>query len=218
MICVIFNHNCNENAEYLLDMFSKDMYTVVLDSGSSIENNRFNIMGNIYYCGMLNEAVKIMNKKKSNFITYITSDVKIDEYNYEKLLKSFKNMDGIGSYCPSVDSASKSHYFCENSKSSGLRDVSFNEGYMSVVRSEIINKVVPIDTSLNKHGFGVDMYTGYICKKLGFRCVIDDSIIIHHPIGTGYDVSEASCQMVNYINHLNDFEFNDFIRNCHDIK
>lgn len=211
MICVIFNHNHNENSANLLEMFSRDMYTVVLDSGSSVEDSRFSIMGNIYYSNLLNKSCELMNANSKNWLLFITGDVEITEDNYKKLIEATKNLDGIGSYSPSVSKSSKSHAFCKRVSDTGLRDVNFNEGFMSIVRSDIINNICPVDSSLNKHGWGLDVYTGYQCKKASLRCVVDDYVEVYHPHSTGYDLSEASHGMYSWVDNLKDPEFKKFL-------
>lgn len=212
MICVIFNHNHNKNSAKLLDMFSRDMDTVVLDSGSSVEDPRFAIMGNIYYSNLFNEAARLMNLMNKEWLLFITGDVEIDEDNYIKLIEATKNLDGIGSYSPSVSTVSKSHQFCKRVSDSGLRDVNFNEGFMSIVRADIVNKIIPINSNINKHGWGVDVYTGYHCKNSGLRCVVDDSVQVYHPHSTGYDLSEASHGMYTWADSLNDKDFKKFLQ------
>lgn len=211
MICVIFNHNHNENSANLLEMFSRDMDTVVLDSGSSVEDPRFSIMGNIYYSNLLNESARLMNLMNKSWLLFITGDIEIDKENYTKLITATKNLDGIGSYSPSVSKISKSHGFCKRVSDSGLRDVNFNEGFMSIVSSDIINKICPVNSNINKHGWGLDVYTGYQCKKSGLRCVVDDSVEVYHPHSTGYDLSEASYGMYSWADNLNDPDFKQFL-------
>ena len=212
MICVIFNHNQNENSAKLLKMFSRDMDTFVLDSGSSIEDSRFTILGNIYYSNLLNESTKLMNLSNADWLIFITGDVEISEDNYVKLIEATKSLDGIGSYSPCVSKQSKSHSFCKRVGELGLRDVKFNEGFMSIVRADIINQICPIDSSINKHGWGVDVYTGYITKNMGLRCVVDDSVEVYHPHSTGYDQFEASQGMYSWVTTLNDNNFKDFLQ------
>lgn len=211
MICVIFNHNHNENSARLLEMFSRDMDTVVLDSGSSIEDPRFAIMGNIYYSNLFNESARLMNLMNKDWLLFITGDVEINEENYIALINATKNLDGIGSYSPSVSASSKSHPFCKRVADSGLRDVKFNEGFISLVRADIVNKVYPVNSNINKHGWGVDVYIGYQCKNAGLRCVMDDSIEVYHPHSTGYDLSEASHGMYTWADSLNDQDFKKFL-------
>lgn len=211
MICVVFNHNQNENSLKLLEMFSKDMDTVVLDSGSSVEDSRFSIMGNIYYSNLMNESCRLMNLMNKDWLLFITGDVEISEDNYLKLLDAIKNLDGIGSYSPCVTPSSKSHFFCKRVSPSGLRDVKFNEGFMTLVRKDIINQICPIHSSINKHGWGVDVYTGYIANKMGLRCVVDDFVQVYHPPSTGYDLFEASTGMYDWLDSLNDNDFRSFL-------
>lgn len=192
MTVVVFNHNHNENAIYLMNLFSRRLKVVVLDSGSKNCPEQFTQYGNIFYSGLFNEAAKL-----GDDIMIITSDVSIDEENYDKLVGKLKTLENVGCYSPSLTNHSRCHDFLRK-KGSGLRDVKFVEGFFSLIKKDVLEKIAPIDVSINKLGWGIDIATGFYCSQLGLRCVVDDDVQITHPAGTGYEMYEASTQMYDY--------------------
>lgn len=209
MIAVIFNHKNNNNAKYLKGIFSRDMEVVVLDSGSRDVPDDFIRLDNIYYSGLFNQAAERIPDDEWVFI--ITSDIHIDEENYQKMMTRVKDMNGIGCYSPSLTHYSKCHHFLKNS-GSGLKDVKFCEGFFVLLRSEIIKRIAPVDVSINKYGWGLDVLTGFYCHQIGLRCVIDNDVIISHPSSTGYEVYDASRQMYEYFDTIKNPDFKIFTK------
>ena len=71
VLCCIFNHNKNENSKLWLDSFLENGFDAyILDSGSEepIDHERVLTYPNICWGGMYDEAVKLLSKKKYNWL------------------------------------------------------------------------------------------------------------------------------------------------------
>lgn len=216
ILVTIFNHNVNENAISLLNLFSRNFETIVLDSGSDNPSDLFIKLENIYYNGLFNESVRLLNEKNKEWLMLITSDILIDEFNYEKMTNKLLNenmFSDIGVYSPSSTIESRSHAWCKNKGTGNFREVMFAEGYFSMINKTVLNKIAPIDLQINKLGWLTDILCGYYSRKENLKCVIDDDIFIFHPDGTGYSDSQANAEMYSHINKINNSELNLFIRN-----
>ncbi len=211
ILITIFNYNNNDNAITLLDLFSTNFKTVVLDSGSDVKNDRFISFENIYYNGLLNEAMKLLYELDYEYLMFITSDVIIDQNEYIVLANSLLTddfLENVGVYSPSATSESKSHNHCMNKNSNSCRNVLFVEGYFTLVKKEILDHIYPINLEVNRLGWCIDLLIGYHCNKL--KCYVDDKITIFHPHGTGYDSGKANSEMYAYFNYLNNPDFKTY--------
>ena len=85
IIVTIFNHENNDNANALLETFSKDFETCVLDSGSKNKDENFVLLDNIYYNGLFNYASNLLLNSTKKYLLLITSDVIISEKDYQNL-------------------------------------------------------------------------------------------------------------------------------------
>jgi hypothetical protein len=210
-VCII-NHEKNENARKLRDLFSRDFDCVVLDSGSSEKDESFVLLDNIYYSGLFNRAVEETQANRKEWLFLICSDVEIEESEYWKIARRMENQSqfiDVGVYSPS--SHGRSHHFCKSQHTRKMRDVPMVEGFIFMARIDILKKMYPVDLVLNKLGWGLDAMKGFLCHQNGFRCVIDDSILVYHPAESGYDGGEAMNQMKRYVDSRG-IDFRNYIR------
>lgn len=205
LICIT-NYNDNDNALKLKNDFIDNGFNVIIiDSGSNIQNEKFDIkLGNVYYNGLLNESIKNTISKNKKYMFFIASDVIID--NVESIKEILINLDDdIYLYSPS--SNGQSHPWCKNRNTNYLRDVIFIEGFIFLANVELLKTIFPINLNINKFGYGVDILLGYrTFKQFKKRCVIDDRITVYHREGTGYNTHLATIEMNNWINTLDNNE------------
>lgn len=202
LLTVIVNHNCNKGAIHLKQQFAPLSDTLLMDSGSTLqesEEEHFDaILGNVYYNGLLNEAWKRFSAEDNyDYLLFITSDVEIENPQYlVKRTAGLLSEPTIGAYCPSTTESS--HPFMNCKGTSGIRKVTFPEGFCFAVKKEVLSKVCPVDTSINKIGHGVDIYIGYVTLLLGMNSVVDDKVVVYHPNGSGYSDIEARKERDNW--------------------
>lgn len=200
VLVTIVNYNLNDEALNLKSLFSDKFDTIIIDSGSNIQPDEFDIkLSNVGYSGLFNRASQEMIEKKYDWILFICSDVVLKKSDAEKLKNQINMLtDDIGMYSPS--STGQSHKHCKNLKSGGLRDVAFIEGFIFLANKKIIEQIYPVDININKLGHGLDARKGQLCLKNNMRCVIDDNITVYHQEGTGYNAMEASKQFIDWMN------------------
>ncbi len=206
LLVIIINHNENENAIRLKKQFAGICDTILLDSGSEMkeEEKPFfdHVFGNIYYSGLLNEAFKVLTIDGNyKYLLVITSDVQVLNSKQlvnriSQVLKKPKN----GVYAPTVDDSAHPHM--EYKDSGGLRKVAFVEGFCFAVKSDLLAKVCPINTDLNRIGHAVDMYIGYMAMCNGLYSLADDAIKVIHPRGSGYSDTDARNQRDRWMNTM----------------
>jgi len=212
IITIIVNHNNNDNAINLKNIFSKFGNCFLIDSGSNIILDEFDYtLENVGYSGLFNRSVELFFEKGGDILNFICSDVIINKKEAEKLINTLTNLtedDNIGVYSPS--SSGQSHKHCKNYNSNSLRDVVFVEGFMFAAKKEILEEIYPVDTKINSLGHGLDAYKGFLCLKKHMRCVIDDNVKVFHPPGTGYNTNLASIQFINWMKQASMKDFMKF--------
>ncbi len=204
MLVVVANHNHNQQAIRLRNAFSTTGPTALIDSGSELSEHDKNcidvLLPNVYYTGLLNEACCHLQKVATeDLLLFVSSDVEIDDPAdlVKRAEHSFEDRR-VGVYAPSMQASH--HLHMRTAKGRGRRTVPFVEGVVFAVRKVLIEKLCPVDPSVNLLGWALDVHLGFLTLKSGFRSIVDDSIQIRHRPGRGYLDSEARSQAEEWIN------------------
>ena len=64
-----------------------------------------------------------------------------------------------------------------------------------MVCREILDEMLPIDTDVNKLGWGVDLALSHFARVHKMLVIVDDRVKVIHPKGTGYNRDAALAQM-----------------------
>lgn len=204
LVCIT-NHNNNENAKKLKNIFSNFFDSIIIDSGSDDVDKEFDIkLKNVYYSGLFNKSVEETEKRNKKYLFFIASDVLIN--NYEKINKIISNLeDNIYLWAPS--SKGQSHEHCKNFNSGGYREVPYLEGFTFLSHISLTKELYPVSLEDNLYGYGIDLLLGHNCIKIfNKKCVVDDRVEIYHREGTGYDQKKALKDMYNWM--LSNFDNN----------
>jgi hypothetical protein len=209
-LVTIVNHNLNDEAINLKNIFSEQFDTIIIDSGSNVQPNEFDIkLSNVGYSGLFNSACEQVLNSDYDWILFICSDVVLKKSDVEKIKTSIETLPtDVGVYSPS--STGQSHKHCKNQKSGGLRNVVFVEGFMFAASKQILSQIYPVNTEINKLGHGLDAYKGFLCIQNNLRCVVDDTITVYHSEGTGYNTTIASHQFLNWMSQPQMSSFSAF--------
>lgn len=228
ILCVIYNRNKNENSKLWLDrLLDSGFDAYILDSGSKypLENDRVLKFDNIYWGGMFDETIKLAKEKNPEWVFHVDDDILIDDENFKNLLASIERVtnDGkIGIYQPST--TKESHNVWRNNvniRSNIIRTTSIVEEWMWLMKKDILIEVGKL--GLN---FGEDMTYGWgvgllFCKKsmeMGYINVVDDTVIVvHPPVKSNYNTSDASLLMTNGFSKLGT-SYNELVNDCKNLK
>lgn len=220
ILCCIFNYNKSQNAIHLYNLCKDVFDTYVLDDYVIDNNANDDLINSIndthiikfhnIYCGGLTLAAYDMFKEGDyKWLMIFNSDVEIDESNFKKLVKRFQAspMPNIGIYeasakkgsaCLGTNRKTKYNAFAYNQGTNKLRDGSEAEGWFYAIRKEVADEVFPfIKEKGNKYGWGIGDILSRKSLNMGYRNVIDDSVIMFHPLGTGYQANEAWREWMN---------------------
>lgn len=198
LVCIT-NHNNNDNAFKLKAQLSLYFDVVLIDSGSD-DNTGFDVkLPNVYYTGLFNESIRLTKEKGKKYLYFIASDVFIEDA--KSIWECIKDLnDDIYTWAPS--SKGQSAKQCKNMNTAFIRDVNYVEGFTFLAKIDVLEPFYPVSLIDNKYGYGLDLLTGYYCKELGGRCVVDDRVEVYHKEGTGYNSTEATQYMNHYLNKI----------------
>ena len=158
---------------------------------------------NIYYSGQWNEALNLLD---ADVMFIINSDVHVRSFSRLVCkLKTFYEKFGskAGVYAPN-------HYWTPwtynpsllEDLGNGLKKVPATDSTVWSLTSNIAYKIGPLDLSVNKLGWGIEIvaaYYSYISDRLVIR---DYSVKCDHPRSTAYDRGRADREYRNWVNRL----------------
>ena len=228
ILCVIYNHNRNENSKLWLDrLLDAGFDAYILDSGSDkpLENDRVIKLDNIYWGGMFDETIKLAKEKNPEWVFHVDDDILIDDENFEKLISQINiviNDNTIGIYQPST--TKESHNVWRNNVnicSNEIRDTAIVEEWMWLMKKDILIEVGKLGLNFGhdmKYGWGVGLL---FCKKsmeMGYMNVVDDTVIVvHPPVQANYNTSAALSLMTNGFSKLGT-NYNQLVVDCARLK
>lgn len=194
----IFNYAHFKEAMWLYNSFlAEGCDTYLLNCKSPYdpefeETDRIKKLPNIYYSGQWNEALKLFD---GDVIFIINSDVKVRSfsrlvYKTKNFYMKFGNKAGI--YSPN-------HYWTPwtynpamlEDIGGGLKKVVCTDSTIWSVTADIAYKVGPMDLSINKLGWGIEVLAAWYCSMQDKLVIRDYSIKCDHPQHTAYDRTKA---------------------------
>ena len=202
ILCCIFNHNANEKAVRWWERLSPHFETLILDSGSQppcLHEGALNL-DNIYYSGLMNKAYELLLQRDYRWLMIVTSDIETDAPNTERLVAAMQDITrtaNVGLYQPSCALSlhgralhqSLCHY------TGRVRKVNFQEGWFHLACREVLDAALPVDLSINRLGWGIDLVLSYYAREKRMLVLVDDRIRVVHPRGSGYNRDAALEQM-----------------------
>ena len=200
ILCCIFNYNKNADAVGWAHRLSPHFDTVILDSGSNppCPDPLAVHLDNIYYAGLMNEAYRRGREGGYGWVMIVTSDLEISEKNSGRLVEAMKDISrsvNVGLYQPSTAWRGRSLPQSRCHLTGRMRSASFQEGWFHLVRLDLLGKVCPVDVSINRLGWGIDLALSHFARIEDLMVLVDDRIRVVHPGGTGYNKEEALRQM-----------------------
>ena len=162
ILCCIFNHNDNAQAGAWAERLSPRFDTLILDSGSEppCPHPLAVSLANLYYSGLVNEAYRRAMEGGYRWVLIVTSDLQISEKHTARLLDALEQVshaENVGLYQPSTAWRGRSLPQSRCHWTGKMRPASFQEGWFHLVQTDLLGKICPIDTSLNRLGWGVDL-------------------------------------------------------------
>lgn len=200
ILCCIFDYCEHAGAIAWADRLSPHFDTVILDSGSvpPCPHPLAVHLDNIYYSGLMNEAFRRGKEGGYGWVMVVTSDLQISEKNAALLVEAMKQISrstNVGLYQPSTAWKGRSLPQSRCHWTGRMRCTNFQEGWFHLVRMDLLEQVCPVDVSLNRLGWGIDLALSHYARINRLLVLVDDRIRVVHPGGSGYNKEQALLQM-----------------------
>ena len=202
ILCCIFNYNQNAQSVAWWERLSPHFDTVILDSGSEppCRHEAALNLENVYYSGLMNEAYRLLLERDYRWLMVVTSDIEIDPANTARLVSAMQEVArtaNVGLYQPScaLSLHGRALYQSVCHYTGRMRRVNFQEGWFHLVCREILDEALPVDLSLNRLGWGVDLVLSHFARLKRMLVLVDDRVRVVHPRGSGYNRDAAREQM-----------------------
>ena len=200
ILCCIFNYNDHAQAAAWADRLSPHFDTLILDSGSRppCPHPLAVHLSNVYYAGLMNEAWQRGTEGGYGWVMVVTSDLQIRQKDVPRLVAGMRDVArtvNVGLYQPSTAWKGRSLPQSRCHWTGRIRCTNFQEGWFHLVRLDLLGKVCPIDTSVNRLGWGIDLALSHFARVEQLLVLVDDRIRVVHPGGSGYNRDDALRQM-----------------------
>lgn len=206
ILCCVFNHNENDLAIQWCNRLSPYFDTVILDSGSDpvCEHPSAINLPNVYYSGLMNKAYEMLVQRDYKWLVILTDDIVMKEKDIPLLCKTLKELTeskNVALYQPSCSWSLKGRALPQSlcHFTGKIRNANFQEGWFHLVRRDVIAEIMPVDTNVNRMGWGIDNSLSHIARIKNLLVLVDDRIRVLHPRGTGYNKDIALAQMKQWL-------------------
>lgn len=209
ILFAILNYKETVNTERLYNIISPHFPCRVFDADSGERPDAFNgdtvYLPNIYFGGLLNEAIRLAIEGRYTYLFFICSDVMIDESQFLKMKHILLNEDfgDVAIYCPAH--ALESYTFVRWAyvqPTNKKRKVPCVEAMLSMWHKDIFERITPCNE--NKYGWGIDIVAAFFSKQKKKNIYIDDRVQIFHPMGAvGKNDAAGQCAL-QYIDKYSD--------------
>jgi len=203
LIAVIANYGFSEHADELKARLSPHVPTLLIDNSSPVPPRSVDyVLPNRYYSGLWNTAVRLALERQQRWLLFIASDVQIPDIGQMvHCLFHASRRSEVGVYTPALRADSRAAYpACFQRNSGGLRECHVCEGFCFLARTEVLERVYPIDLDANRYGWGVDAQTCYEAYRCGYRVFVDDRVNIYHPAAIHeIPIEQARLEQANFL-------------------
>lgn len=191
---VVMSHNQPESVDRLYEALSTAFDDVeVLDSGSDFDKvpvHATRSLPNVYWTGLWNEVLASCEGYDAVWVLGGDVELRADAGEYRKAMERAMP---FGCWSPAVDGRSKLFMKPEpyGGKPRRVRNI---EGMALAVSGELAKAIGKLPEG-NRLGYGQDLWMCMRSRQAGMSNVVDGSVTVFHPEGTGYDNAEAGRQM-----------------------
>lgn len=175
------------------------------------ETKKIKKFPNIYYSGQWNETLKLLT---GDVAFILSSDIKINNKQLlmrkmERFYHKFENKAAI--YAPNVwwTPWTYNPALLED-VGNGCKKVMSTDSMIWSLRSDLAFQVGPMDLSLNKIGWGIELLASWHAMRDNRLVVRDYSIKVQHPCSSAYDRNKADREFRTMISKMPIEQKDDF--------
>jgi len=203
---ILVNYNMLENTDKIVEKLKEvtkyPTDIIVVDNGSEIvkksEYTTIALSKNVqttngWLMGLhYADAISVNEKFEYFGYLFVITSTYIDNVNYdiiEKMVINLKN-DIVGIH-PALSKDSTTAHKHLYSKNQNIRGVKFIDNIFALYKADWFNSIGRFNPRLT-YAWGIDVETGYLARKNGFKICIDDNIIVKKVTNIGYTMNRMS--------------------------
>lgn len=118
--------------------------------------------------------------------------------------KAYADHPRTGVWCPLIDGTiyNINHTLIHNIKDTPYSVVTQTDGIVFAISRPIMERMKKATLDKNPHGWGIDTMVNCYSYSKGLLSLVDHSVPVHHPRGSGYDRTTAHAQMHTFLEQL----------------
>ena len=203
---ILVNYNMVENTDKIINKLKEvtkyPTDIIVVDNGSDkVKQSQYttislakNIQTTNGWLMGLHYSDSLSINENFEYFCYIfaITSTYIDHINYDIIEKLVFNLkDEIVGVHPSLskDSTTAHKHLYNNNKN--LREVKFIDNIFSCYKSDWFNSIGRFNPKMT-YAWAIDVETGYLARKAGFKICVDDDIIVKKITNIGYTMNRMS--------------------------
>lgn len=147
-----------------------------------------------------------LQKCQADVLLYIDADVSCEDWPglMERLRWAYRSGQPIGVWTPLVDYTPQTLQRTRilTLPESSLQAVCFTDSMTFALPRSIREPLLRLNCGQNTYGWGVNTVAAAIGLQQGLIPVLDESVLVRHPRGTGYSAREADRLMLEFCKRL----------------
>jgi len=203
---ILINYNMNENTDKIVEKLKTvtkhPTDIIIVDNGSDkIQPSKYTTISlaknvqttNGWLMGLHYADALSVNENFQYFAyAFVITSTYIDDINYDIINKlSLRINDKVVGVHPSLSKDSTTghkHLYCQNK---GIREVKFIDNIFSFYKADWFNFIGRFNPKMT-YAWAIDIETGYLARRSGFKVCIDDEIIVKKITNIGYSMNRMS--------------------------
>ena len=228
MLIATLNHNLPDLTDNLVlqlerDPLFKECELMVVDNGSKIhvaKSTTHTLEENIFFGGGFNVILDYFLTTDHDYFCVLNNDLIFHGYKFLSTIHNTLKEDNIDLYSPSIVQGSINQ--CKwtpmlNWGTKGLREVPMIDFQIPFISRRLAEDIKQFPNELYL-GYGLDFYASIICKRKGYKIVVDDSITVCHlenqtikqdKLNTISKEKYYNDNITNLINYFSNSEYKD---------
>ena len=210
MLLSTINYNQPELTDSMVEIFKLDSHfnqheLMVLDNGSTktkAQSTTHITQENLFFGGGVNTVLDYFLSTNHKYCAIFNNDLKFHGPNLTKNIIQDMEENDLALYSPSITNTGADQCYWRqmwNWGTHSVRKVLFIDFMCAVFRRDLVEKIKQFPKELGL-GWGLDFYSGIICKHHNLNVGVSDKINLSHLVGSTFksksiDIPESSFSM-----------------------
>jgi hypothetical protein len=143
---------------------------------------------------------------RGDVMLHITADVTCLDWKHliNRCELAFERLPGLGAWSPSIDYSywTIAKNIIANLSIPSMHAVTRTDSIVWAMSRGVVDRMKLFDYEANNLGWGIDRAATVYCHTSNRLVIVDSSVAVTHPTGTGYSMSDAAAQSEVFLEQL----------------